>query len=115
VLFLTKGEPTKHVWYYEHPLPHNYKAYNKSKPMRIAEFDVEKAWWEKREENEQAWKVPVEGIIERNYNLDIKNPNSPTESYSDPVELLAAYADVVKRVSALQLKLKVSLKESIGE
>jgi type I restriction enzyme M protein len=115
VLFLTKGEPTKHIWYYEHPLPHNYKAYNKSKPMRIAEFDVEKAWWEKREENEQAWKVPVEGIIERNYNLDIKNPNSPTESYSDPVELLAAYADVVKRVSALQLKLKVSLKESIGE
>jgi len=27
--------------------------------MRIEEFGPEKAWWEKREENEQAWKVGI--------------------------------------------------------
>jgi type I restriction enzyme M protein len=115
VLFLTKGEPTKHIWYYEHPLPPSYKAYNKSKPMRIAEFDVEKAWWEERKETEQAWKVPIKDIIERNYNLDIKNPNAPTESHDDPDELLAAYAEAVKNAAEIQNRLKASLEQSLGK
>jgi type I restriction enzyme M protein len=114
VLFLTKGEPTKHIWYYEHPLPATYKAYNKSKPMRIAEFDVEKAWWEKRKETEQAWKVSIKEIVERNYNLDIKNPNAPTESHDDPDELLAAYAEAVKNAAEIQNRLKASLEQSLG-
>jgi type I restriction enzyme M protein len=114
VLFLTKGEPTKHIWYYEHPLPATYKAYNKSKPMRIAEFDVEKAWWEKRKETEQAWKVSIKEIVERNYNLDIKNPNSPTESHDDPDELLVAYAEAVKNTAEIQNRLKASLEQSLG-
>jgi len=115
VLFLTKGEPTKHIWYYEHPLPTNYKAYNKGKPMRISEFDVEKAWWEKRRETDQAWKVSIKEIIERNYNLDIKNPNAPTESHDDPDELLAAYAEAVKNTAEIQSRLKTSLEQSLGK
>lgn len=115
VLFLTKGEPTKHIWYYEHPLPEGVKAYNKTKPMRIAEFDAEKAWWEKRKETEQAWKVPIKDIIERNYNLDIKNPNTPTESHDDPDELLAAYAEAVKNAVEIQNRLKASLEQSLGK
>ena len=115
VLFLTKGEPTKHIWYYEHPLPTDYKAYNKGKPMRIAEFDVEKAWWEKRLETEQAWKVPIKDIIERNYNLDIKNPNAPTEAHDDPDELLAAYAGAVKNTAEIQNRLMASLEQSLGK
>jgi type I restriction enzyme M protein len=115
VLFLTKGEPTKHIWYYEHPLPEGVKAYNKTKPMRIAEFDVEKAWWEKRKETDQAWKVSIKEIIERNYNLDIKNPNAPTESHDDPDELLAAYAEAVKNTAEIQSRLKTSLEQSLGK
>jgi type I restriction enzyme M protein len=115
VLFLTKGEPTKHIWYYEHPLPEGVKAYNKTKPMRIAEFDVEKAWWEKRKETEQAWKVPIKDIIERNYNLDINNPNAPTESHDDPDELLAAYAAAVKNTTEIQNRLRASLEQSLGK
>lgn len=114
VLFLTKGEPTKHVWYYEHPYPPGVKNYNKSKPMRIAEFDTEKAWWGKRKETEQAWKVSIKDIIESNYNLDIKNPNAPTESHDDPDELLALYAEAVKNASAIQKRLKASLEKSLG-
>lgn len=115
VLFLTKGEPTKHIWYYEHPLPQGVKAYNKTKPMRIAEFDAEKKWWEKRKETEQAWKVPFKDIIERNYNLDVKNPNAPTELHDDPDELLTAYAEAVKNAAEIQNRLKASLEQSLGK
>jgi len=45
LLFFTKGSPTKEIWYYEHPYPPSAKSYNKTKPIRIDEFDVEKAWW----------------------------------------------------------------------
>jgi type I restriction enzyme M protein len=114
VLFLTKGEPTKDIWYYEHPLPEGVKAYNKTKPMRVAEFDTEKAWWTNREKTEQAWKVSAEAIVERNYNLDIKNPNTPDFVHADPDELLRQYAESVSKVKELQAKLKASLEQSLG-
>ena len=76
VLFFEKGKPTKEIWYYEHTLPDAQKAYNKTKPIRIEEFAPLKAWWKKREENEVAWKVPIQTIIDRSYDLDIKNPNT---------------------------------------
>ena len=49
LLFFTKGEPTKDVWFYEHPYPAGHKSYSKTKPMRIEEFEPEKAWWASRE------------------------------------------------------------------
>jgi len=89
LLFFTKGEPTKEIWYYEHKLPENYKAYSKTKPIQLAEFDGLKQWWgegecgitnfELREENEQAWKVDIKTIEANGYNLDIKNPHQPEE------------------------------------
>lgn len=70
---------TKEIWYYEHTLPDGQKAYSKTKPIRIEEFEPLKAWWNKREESEVAWKVPIQTIIDRNYDLDIKNPNKKVE------------------------------------
>jgi type I restriction enzyme M protein len=114
VLFLTKGEPTKDIWYYEHQLPEGVKAYNKTKPMRPSEFDEEKKWWTKRKETEKAWKVSAKDIAANNYNLDIKNPNAPVETHEDPEELLAQYAEAVKTVKSLQDQLKASLQQSLG-
>ncbi len=91
ILFFTKGEPTKEVWYYEHPYPPGAKSYNKTKPMRIEEFDAEKAWWDHREETELAWKVAVERIAANGYNLDIKNPNAVVDTHEDPLVLLKQY------------------------
>ena len=115
VLFLTKGELTKDIWYYEHQLPEGVKAYNKTKPMRLSEFDEEKKWWNKRKETEKAWKVSAKDIAANNYNLDIKNPNAPVETHEDPDELLAQYADAVKAVMELQNQLKASLQQSLGD
>jgi type I restriction enzyme M protein len=77
LLFFTKGEKTKTVWYYEHKLPEGYKAYSKTKPIQLAEFDGLKKWWTKRKKNEQAWKVDIGTIKKSGYNLDIKNPHQP--------------------------------------
>lgn len=79
LIFFEKGKKTKDIWYYEHTLPEGAKAYNKTKPIRIEEFDTIKKWWKKREESEVCWKVSIETIIERNYDLDIKNPNKVVE------------------------------------
>jgi len=75
LLFFTKGEPTKEIWYWEHKLPEGVKAYSKTKPIQKSEFENLKKWWKKRKENEQTWKVPIKTIADNGYNLDIKNPH----------------------------------------
>lgn len=102
LLFFDKGEPTKEVWFFEHPLPQGYKNYTKTKPIKLEEFDLEKKWWNNREENEYAWKVSVEDIKARNYNLDFKNPNKEEEDLGDPKMLLEKYHEAKVEVSKLQ-------------
>lgn len=75
LLFFEKGKKTKEVWYYELKLPVGQKAYNKTKPIRLEEFAPIKDWWNNRHENNVSWKVGIKTIIERGYDLDIKNPS----------------------------------------
>jgi type I restriction enzyme M protein len=79
LLFFTKGEPTKNIWYYEHKLPEGYKAYSKTKTIQLTEFESLKNWWANREESDQAWQVDIETIKANGYNLDIKNPHRAEE------------------------------------
>lgn len=113
VLFFTKGEPTQDVWYYEHPYPAGAKSYNKTKPMRIEEFDVEKAWWHNREETERAWKVSVDTIAANGYNLDIKNPNAVVDSHEDPLVLLKQYNEAAAIADQSRLALKSALRSCL--
>jgi type I restriction enzyme M protein len=113
LLFFTKGEPTKEVWYFEHPYPAGQKSYNKGKPINIKEFDLEKAWWNNREENEYAWRVPIADIVARNYNLDIKNPHAPESDLGEPSEILAKLQETNKLVKALQQDIVNALEESL--
>jgi type I restriction enzyme M protein len=113
LLFFTKGQPTEQVWYYEHPYPDGVKSYNKTKPMRFAEFATENYWWgfeadgfASRTETEQAWKVSLEDIKARNYNLDIKNPHVADQVIHDPDALLAQYAEQQNEIQALRDQLK---------
>jgi len=79
LLFFDKGKPTKDIWYYEHKMPEGYKAYSKTRPIQAKEFDPIKKWWNNRVESDIAWKVNINTIIERGYDLDIKNPTKPEE------------------------------------
>ncbi len=114
VLFFEKGRPTTEVWYYEHPYPAGYKSYSKTKPMRIEEFDPEKTWWGNRVENESAWKVTIDQIRERGFNLDISNPNAPGTSHEDPDELLARYDKERAAAAALREELRLVLAAALA-
>lgn len=116
LLFFTKGAPTTHIWYYEHPYPPGAKSYNKGKPIRIEEFEAERKWWGDesdgfvaRVENEQAWRVDIESIKASNYNLDIKNPNKPDEGLGDVDRLLTEYEKLLAQIADTRTKLKEEL------
>ena len=121
LLFFTKGRPTKDIWYYEHPYPQGVKSYNKTKPIRIEEFDAEKAWWGSeadgfaaRVENERAWKVGIDAIKAAGYNLDQKNPHAAPEVSHDPEALLADYQRLQDEAQEIRDQLKAILWQSLG-
>jgi type I restriction enzyme M protein len=113
LLFFTKGEATKEIWYYEHPYPDGAKSYNKTKPIQIEEFKPEKAWWKKRKETELAWRVPIEKIRESGYNLDIKNPNVVDPGHGDPDKLLIEFQKLREAAQATREKLKSELQTAL--
>ena len=114
LLFFTKGESTKDIWYYEHPYPPGVKSYNKTKPMRIEEFEPEKKWWNKRKENKLAWKVTAEKIKANNYNLDVKNPNAGGPENGDPEKLLKDYKKLLSEIANTRDALKKELMDALG-
>ncbi len=98
LLFFDRCEATKHVWFYELPLPEGRKNFTKTKPLQIEDFADCIKWFQskRRKENDHAWRVPVTEIL--NYdesgnliacNLDQKNPNSVEALVHLPPEQLA--------------------------
>jgi len=79
LLFFTKGEATKEVWYYEHTLPEGQKSYSKTKPIRFEELKPIQEWWRDRTESDVAWKVSINDLKKTEFNLDIKNPKRKEE------------------------------------
>jgi type I restriction enzyme M protein len=113
LLFFEKGSSTKEIWYYEHRVPEGQKAYSMTRPIRFEHMKPCIDWWEKREENEVAWKVTIDEIKARNYNLDFKNPYVVDEDHGDPAELLAKLEQSEVETAKLRDKLKAILKEAL--
>lgn len=99
LLFFTKGEATKEIWYYEHRLPETQKSYSKTRPIQVQEFDPIKAWWTNRQESEVAWKVSIAEIEKRGFDLDIKNPNGQKEEVLEDVATV--FGRILKRQQAI--------------
>jgi type I restriction enzyme M protein len=119
LLFFEKGTPTKDIWYYEHRLPQGVKAYNKTRPMRVEEFETCKIWWggetrKGRKETDAVWKVSVNDIKANNYNLDIKNPNVVEDDHGDPDELLTSYKKLLDEITQTQTQLKDELASALA-
>ena len=111
LLFFEKGKPTKEVWYYEHKLPEGQKAYNKTRPIRLEEFAPIKEWWNNRVENDISWKVDIKTIIDRGYDLDIKNPHKEEELHEyTSHELIELLAKSMQKSNDLLSQLKEELK-----
>ncbi len=115
LLFFTKGEPTKDIWYYEHQYPAGYKNYSKTKPIRIEEFAEEKGWWDNRVGSEIAWRVSVEDIRANNWNLDIANPKKVDAEHRDPKELLEEYKALLGSIEETRENLREALVAAIED
>jgi type I restriction enzyme M protein len=108
---LNSTEPcTREVWYYELSLPEGRKKYSKTNPLRYEEFADCIAWWDKREENGRAWKIPVEQILANDCNLDIKSLNAKEDFEHVPPEQLVE--DILKkeqRIAEIMVDIQQSL------
>ena len=118
LLFFEKGEPTSETWYYEHRVPEGQKAYSMTKPIRVEHLQECADWWggndrKNRVETDLAWKVSIDDVKERGYNLDIKNPHVVADDHGDPVELLAKLDAVEARAADLQDQLRSILEKAL--
>jgi type I restriction enzyme M protein len=116
LLFFEKGTPTKDIWYFEHPYPKGVKSYNKSKPINIKEFDLEKAWWIDRENEKYAkytWKVSADEIKNRNYNLDVKNPHQESDDLASPEVILEQFNKTNSQIASIQDEIINVLNEAL--
>ncbi len=107
ILFFDRSGPTKEIWYYEQPLPEGRKNYTKTQPIQFDEFSDCMEWWRNREENAQAWKVPVRELLDAGYNLERKNPRAKVAFEHLPPAQLAD--DILKkelRIAELMQEIK---------
>jgi type I restriction enzyme M protein len=118
LLFFEKGEPTTETWYYEHRVPEGQKAYSMTKPIRVEHLQKCVDWWggndrKGRVDTEFAWRVGIEAVKDRAYNLDIKNPHVVDTEHGDPVELLAKLDAAEAQATMLRNQLKSILEEAL--
>jgi type I restriction enzyme M protein len=120
LLFFSKGEPTQEIWYYEHKVPSTQKSYSKTKPILIEHLNPIKEWWGgesrlNRQENENAWLVPIEKIRERKFDLDVKNPNTVEEEVLNHEEALLNFQEMSVQFSTAKAGLTSLLKEAFSK
>jgi type I restriction enzyme M protein len=110
LLFFDRSGPTKEIWFYEHPLPEGRKNYTKTQPLQVQEFKPCLEWWNKREENNRAWKISASDILKNSCNLDIKNPCSKEEfEYLPPEKLTDDILMREKRIADIVAEIKSAL------
>ena len=112
LLFFDRSRPTKQIWYYEQSIPEGRKNYTKTAPMQFEEFAACLAWWKKREENDRAWRVPVNEIFANGCNLDSKNPRAKEDiTHLPPEELAETILRKEQRISEIMTSIRTVLSE----
>lgn len=86
VLFFSKGEPTKNIWYYQLNPGRNMGKTNPLNDKDMAPFvELQPA----KPETGQSWNLSIANIDKATYNLSVKNPNIPDEApLRSPAEIL---------------------------
>lgn len=105
LLFFTKGEETKEIWYYDL----SDLNVTKKQPLTFEHFEEFFKLLPERAPSERSWRVPVEEIKARNYDLKAVNPNQkPVVDTRTPEELLTIIesqeAEIKKAIAALRAK-----------
>jgi type I restriction enzyme M protein len=117
LLFFEKGEPTRDIWFYEHRVPADQKAYSMTKPIRLEHLNPCVEWWggaerKGRVETEFSWRVSIDEVKARGYDLDFKNPHTVAADHGNPVELLAKFEETERQKASLSSHIRSVLETS---
>jgi type I restriction enzyme M protein len=105
LLFFIKGEPTKEIWYYDL----SDLNITKNQPLTIEQFDEFFKLLPGCESSERSWKVSIEEIEAKNYDIKAVNPNRKDETDKRiPEELVSIIEtqneELMKALNALKNK-----------
>jgi type I restriction enzyme M protein len=110
LLFFDRSGCTKEVWYYELSLPEQRKTYSKTAPIQDNEFIPVLTWWDDRKDNERAWKVSANSIVENGYNLDSKNPSAKANlEHMPPEDIVASILQKERKIISILEELQAEL------
>lgn len=111
ILFFDKTEATKEIWYYDVPLPEGYRSFSKTKPFKSIHLDGVRKWWSNRDKEDlNAYKVSIDEVRSKEYNLDFKNPNKLVEEKEYTLDELLTTMDVKsKNIVSLVDKIREAL------
>ena len=110
LLFFTKWEPTKEIRYYRVDMPEWYKAFSKTKPIKLSHLDCAKDWWNNRVEikdkDSDTWKAKkytIDELKKLGYNLDLCGyPTDPEPEILSPEETVKGF---IQRREELEVQL----------
>jgi type I restriction enzyme M protein len=105
VLFFTKGEPTKKVWFYQLNLDRNLGKTNPLNEKDLADFvTLQKT----KAESENSWNIRLSDVDQTTFDLSAKNPNTPEQApLRQPNEILEAMATLDKETADVMNDLKL--------
>ena len=105
VLFFTKGEPTKKVWFYQLNLDRNLGKTNPLNEKDLADFVILQ---KTKAESENSWNVRLSDVDQTTFDLSAKNPNTPEEApLRQPNEILEAMATLDMKTADVMNDLKL--------
>ncbi|MDO9575815.1 MAG: N-6 DNA methylase [bacterium] len=103
LIFFIKGEPTEEIWYYDL----SDINVTKRQPLTLQHFDEFFKLLPKRAESECSWRVAVEEIETKNYDIKAVNPNRKIEQDTrTPEELIVLIESQGKEIVNALAKLK---------
>ena len=104
VLFFTKGEPTKKVWFYQLNLDRNLGKTNPLNEKDLADFV---ALQKTKAESENSWNVRLSDVDQTTFDLSAKNPNTPEEApLRSPSEILSKMENLDSETNSILQSIK---------
>ncbi|MGB7295574.1 MAG: N-6 DNA methylase [Candidatus Aminicenantales bacterium] len=103
LLFFIKGGATKEIWYYDL----SDLNITKKQPLTLEHFEDFFKVLPERAASERSWRVPIEEIETRNYDIKAVNPNRKSvEDTRTPEELIAIIEEQQKEIAEAIRRLK---------
>ena len=107
-LFFTKGEPTQSVWFYQFDAGRNMGKTNALNDVDMQDFITLQ---QTKAETEKSWSIKIADVQTHNYDLSVKNPNTPEEApLRSPMDILTE----MQNLDAETNEILLTIKELIG-